>query len=179
MEAMTGTVDQAAEMFASAVGGDERAFARIVAAYDDEMYRVCVAICRDQAVAADAVQAAWAIAWRKLDTVREPARLRPWLVAIAANEAKTLLKKRSKRSRIEVASNASDTPGGRDPEAGIASLDLRTRLERLDPDERALLAMRYVAGFNASELATALGASPAAVRQRLKRLVDRLRGELE
>ena len=180
MEAMTGTADQhTPEVFASAAAGDETAFARIVAAYDDEMYRVCVAVCRDQTIAGDAVQAAWAIAWHKLGSVREPSKLRPWLVAIAVNEAKTLLKKRSKRSRVEVATDATRRAGGVDPAAGIASIDLRTILERLDPDDRALLAMRYVAGFNASELATALGASPAAVRQRLKRLVDRLRGELE
>ena len=96
MEAMTGTVDRhTAEVFASAAAGDETAFARIVAAHDSEMYRVCVAVCRDQTIAADAVQAAWAIAWRKLGSIREPSKLRPWLVAIAVNEAKTLLRKRS------------------------------------------------------------------------------------
>jgi RNA polymerase sigma factor (sigma-70 family) len=180
MEAMAGTTNHVApDTFASASAGDEVAFTLIVAAYDSEMYRVCVAVCRDQTVAADAVQAAWAIAWRKLRTVREPDRLRPWLVAIAVNEAKTLLKRRSKRARVEVVADASDRPGGQDPAAGIASIDLRTTLERLDPDDRALLAMRYVAGFNASELSTALDASPAAIRQRLKRLVDRLRGELK
>lgn len=180
MEAMTGTVDRHnAEVFASAAAGDETAFAGIVAAYDSEMYRVCVAMSRDQTVAADAVQAAWAIAWRKLKTVREPDRLRPWLVAIAVNEAKTLLKRRSTRARVEVFADAGDRPGGLDPASGVASIDLRTTLEQLDPDDRALLAMRYVAGFNASELSTALDASPAAIRQRLKRLVDRLRGELE
>jgi DNA-directed RNA polymerase specialized sigma24 family protein len=38
------------ETLSSAVAGDEVAFARIVAEYDDEMYRVCVAVCRDHAV---------------------------------------------------------------------------------------------------------------------------------
>jgi len=45
-------------------------------------------------------------------------------------------------------------------------------------DDRTLLAMRYVAGFDATEIADALGSSPAAIRQRLKRLLDRLREEL-
>jgi RNA polymerase sigma factor (sigma-70 family) len=180
MEAMTGATDRSTvEAFASAAAGDETAFARIVAAYDDEMYRICVAVCRDQTIAADAVQAAWAIAWRKLGTLREPERVRPWLVAIAVNESKTLLKRRQKRARVELVADATDRPGGLDPATGIASIDLRATLERLDSDDRALLAMRYVAGFNASELAAALDLSPAAVRQRLKRLVDRLRGELE
>lgn len=38
--------------------------------------------------------------------------------------------------------------------------------------------MRYVAGFNANELAVVTGKSPAATRQRLKRLLDRLREDL-
>jgi len=171
-------------ILASAAAGDEVAFARIVEANDGEMYRVCVAVCRDHAIAADGVQAAWAIAWRKLGTVREPDRLRPWLVAIAVNETKTLLKRRRRRSLLEVhpdaigPSGGIDPQGGIDPDADVASIDLRDALERLDPDDRALLAMRYVAGFNATELAGALGISPSGTRTPLVRLVARLRQEL-
>ena len=57
-------------------------------------------------------------------------------------------------------------------------MDLRAALDRLDPDDRALLAMRYVAGFDSNELALALGISPAGTRSRLKRLLDRLREDL-
>src|SRR3990172_1434593 len=142
MEAM-GSVARSdfAEVLTSAAAGDEAAFSGIVAAHDDEMYRVCVAVCGDRTVAADAVQAAWAIAWRKLGTVRDPARLRPWLVAIAVNEAKTLLKRRQTRLRVEVRTDATSRPGGIDPATGFRSIDLRRALERLDPDDRALLAM--------------------------------------
>jgi DNA-directed RNA polymerase specialized sigma24 family protein len=41
-----------------------------------------------------------------------------------------------------------------------------------------LLALRYLGGFDAPELARALGISPAAVRQRLSRLIQRLREDL-
>ena len=174
MEAMTGT----ARMLESAAAGDEVAFARIVEAHDEVMYRVCVAVARDQTIAADAVQAAWAIAWRKLRTIREPESLRSWLVTIAVNETRTLLKRRGRRALVEVATDATGRSGGYDPATGIPSLDLRKALERLDPDDRALLAMRYVAGFNATELAAALGISPSGTRTRLERLVARLRQEL-
>jgi RNA polymerase sigma factor (sigma-70 family) len=179
MEAMSGAArTDHAGVLASAAAGDEVAFANIVATHDDEMYRVCVAVCRDHTVAADAVQAAWTIAWRKLRTVRDPARLRPWLVSVALNEAKTLLKRRQRRASIEVRTDATSRPGGIDPATGIDSIDLREALERLDPDDRALLAMRYVAGFNATELAQALGISASGTRTRLERLVARLRQEL-
>lgn len=44
-------------------------------------------------------------------------------------------------------------------------MDLREALLRLDSDDRALIAMRYGAGFNSTELAVATGKSPAAIRQ--------------
>ena len=77
-----------------------------------------------------------------------------------------------------MAADATSQPGGIDPATGIAAMDLRAALGRLDPDDRALLAMRYVAGFDSNELALALGISPSGTRNRLERLRKRLREEL-
>jgi hypothetical protein len=76
---------------AQAVAGDEAAFARIIQAHHDDMTRVCFVICGDLDVADEAVQVAWPIAWRKLGSLREPERLRAWLVSIAANGQDALL----------------------------------------------------------------------------------------
>jgi len=162
-----------------AVAGDEVAFARIVATHHEDMRRVCAVVCSDDAVAEEAVQAAWPIVWRKLDSLRDPTRLRPWLVSVAVNEAKQLMRKRHRRAEIEVVADTTAQPGGIDPATGIDALDLDRALDHLDPDDRALLAMRYVAGFDASELASAIGLSPSGTRTRLERLVKRLRKELE
>ena len=177
---MTPTADwDLSRVVASAVAGDEVAFARIVSAFHPEMHRVCAFVCGDQAIAEEAAQAAWLIAWRKLGSVREPERLRPWLVSIAVNQAKDLLRQRRRRSEIEVVAEASDERSGRDPATRVASIDLEAALERLAPDDRALLAMRYVAGFNATELSVALGISPSGTRSRLEKLIASLRRELE
>ena len=176
---MTQVVDtDQARVIESAATGDELAFARIVAEHHGRMHRVCVFVCGDEQIAADAVQAAWSVAWRKLGTVRDPGRLGPWLVSVAVNQAKDLLRSRQRRSRVEAAIDASLEPGGIDPATGIDALDLRAALARLDPDDRALLAMRYVAGFDSTELAHATGLTPSGTRNRLERLTARLRQEL-
>lgn len=162
----------------SAAAGDKAAFGRIVAAYNDDMRRVCVVICRDGSLAEDAVQMAWVTAWRKLGSLRDPVRLRSWLVSVAANHARDLLRQRRRRSDLEVAADVPRVHGGIDPATGIDSMDMLAAVERLEPDDRALLAMRYVAGFDATELSAAIGLSPAGTRTRLKRLTDRLRQEL-
>lgn len=177
---MTRAADRSLEpVLAAAAAGDDAAFRSIVAAYQEDLYSICVLVCRDRPMAEEAVQSTWSIVWRKLGSVRDPDRLRPWLVSVAVNEAKQLLRKRRRRSAIEVVADASDRPGGIDPATGVAGMDLRAAVERLDPDDRALLAMRYVAGFNSTELATALGITPSGTRNRLERLLARLRQELK
>lgn len=142
------------------------------------MRRVCRYVTRDDVISDEAVQAAWSKAWRKLGSVREADRLKPWLISIAVNEAKQLLRKRRRRAEIELTIDASARPGGVDPGEDADALDLRSAIERLDVDDQALLAMRYVAGFDSTELSAAIGISPAGTRTRLKRLLDRLRQEL-
>ena len=166
------------DLLASAAAGDEIAFRRIIAENHDDMRRVAAHVTGDRGLAEEATQAAWLIAWKKLGNVRDEAHLRPWLVSVAANEARRVLRTRRRRAEVEVAIDVTGEPGGVDPATGISSMDLNAALDRLDPDDRALLAMRYVAGFDSNELAVALGISPSGTRKRLERLRDRLREEL-
>ena len=142
------------------------------------MRRVCASSAGDDALAEEAVQAAWVIAWRKLGSVREPGAPPPWLVSVAVNEAKQLLRKRRRRAEVELTADASRRPGGIDPATGIAGSTCTRRWRGSIPDDRALLAMRYVAGFDATELAVGTRISPSGTRSRLERLLDRLRQEL-
>src|SRR5262245_58355642 len=114
------------------------------------MTRLCFVICGDLDVADEAVQSAWLIAWRKLGSLRDPERLRPWLLSVAANEARQLLRHRQRRRIVEL-HIARDAGVGSDPDLHVDDLDLANALARLDPDDRALLALRYVAGFDSTE----------------------------
>ena len=171
--------EQASALIASAAAGDAAAFSSIVASNHEDMRRVCVVVAGDEAIADEAVAAAWSIAWRKLGSLRDPARLRPWLVSVAVNEARQLLRARNRRALIEVPVRQTSEPkGGLDPGSTTSSIDLRNALARLEPSDRALVAMRYLAGFDATELAYATGRSPSGTRARLARLLNRLEREL-
>jgi RNA polymerase sigma-70 factor, ECF subfamily len=165
-----------ASTVALAGAGDEAAFARIVATYHADMARVAFAVCADRDLADDAVQAAWLIAWKKLHSLRDPSRVRPWLLAVTANEARQLLRRRH-GPVVEIDVDAAADRRA-DPSAGIERLDLRRALAHLSPDDRALVAMHYVIDLSSDELGTAVGTSPSAARMRLSRIVNRLRKEL-
>ena len=169
---------EAASVLEAAAAGDEVAFRQVIVEHHDDMRRVARYITRDAQLADEATQAAWVIAWRKLGNVRDEAHLRPWLVSVTANEAKRVLRTRRRRAEVAMIAETATGSSTESPEAGIAALDLRAALGRLDADDRALLAMRYVAGFDSNELAIAVGISPSGVRNRLERICSRLRKEL-
>src|SRR5512135_864634 len=124
------TVDASVLPLREAAAGDEAAFTRIVAACQRDMVRVAYAICGEQDTADDAVQAAFVIAWRKLSTVREPDHVRSWLVAVAANEARHLVRR---RRHVRVAELAVDPPAGlaTDEPGAIGRIDLVNALGHL------------------------------------------------
>lgn len=162
---------------AMAAQGDELAFARIVAAHNDDMSRVAYVICHDTDLAHEAVQDAWSIAWRQIGKLREPERLRSWLVAIAANEARGLMRRQRRRTVVEL---KVEQPGPREGSTiWTGSVDLRNALNKLSIDDRQLLALRYVAGIDSFELSRVTGLSASGTRARLQRILAVLRTELE
>jgi RNA polymerase sigma factor (sigma-70 family) len=173
---LTAETDAAAATIELAVAGDEVAFARIVAAHHEDMARIAYLVSGSTEVAEDAVQAAWAIAWRRLGSLRDPARLRPWLMSVAANEARQMTRGDRRRTvrelRVESPGAAQLTP------ERAALIDLANALARLDPRDRALIGLRYVADLDSAAIGREMGLSASGVRVRLHRLIGRLRKEL-
>ena len=160
-----------------AADGDDAAFGRLVALHYDDMARVAYVITGDRSLAEDAVQSAWVRAWVRLRTVRDPGRVRQWLITIAANEARQIARRRRRVAVTELPVELEAAPGT-DPAVGIARVDLVRVLGQLPPDDRALLALRYVAGIDAAELGSLTGRTASGTRARLSRLTARLRKEL-
>ena len=163
-----------------AAAGDETAFAQLIAAHNAAMARVAYVIVGEREQTLDAVQSAWAIAWRRLGSLRDPNRVRSWLIAIAANEARQQVRRRRRAAVVDISSamaTASLDTAAVDTWAQI--VDLERALRGLDADDRRLLAMRFVAELDSNEIARLLGLSASGVRSRLARLLDRLRQELK
>ncbi|OGO57197.1 MAG: hypothetical protein A2V85_06040 [Chloroflexi bacterium RBG_16_72_14] len=183
MEVIARDAATATSIVRLAAAGDTVAFARIVAAYHADMIRVAYVVSGgSQDVADDAVQSAWAVAWRKLGSLRDPDRLKPWLVSVAANEARQLCRRARIGTVVQLDLGSADPgvadPGEPDPADRADALDLEGALRHLSADERALLALRYEAGLDSKEIAAIVGRPAATIRWRLARLRARLRKEL-
>ena len=170
--------DSLATAVAQATAGDEAAFARIVRAHHADMTRVCFVICGDLDLADEAVGAAWPIAWRKLGSLRDPDRLRPWLVSVAANEARQLLRRQRRRTVVEL--SVATPPSSPDPihPAAPTTSTSQTPSRGSNPTTGR---SSPCATSRASTPPNSLGrpdGPPSGTRARLGRLLARLRTEL-
>jgi RNA polymerase sigma-70 factor, ECF subfamily len=169
----------AADLLARAKVGEREAFTQLVEQHHEELVRIAYAITGDLDAARDSAQLAWIKAWQRLPSVREPHRLRAWLIAIAANEARQHLRARARRRVREIAPPPHDDGPGQAGFTSSSRLDLDVALGRLNAADRGLLGMRYLAGLNAEEIGSATGLTASGVRTRLSRVIARLREDLD
>ena len=162
----------------AAATGDEVAFVRLIAQHHAAMARVAYVICGDAETMQDAVQAAWVTAWRQLPTLRDARVVRAWLLAIASNECRKALRRRRRERPLDVSLELATDEAG-DFSDRIAAIDLRRALRAIRPEDRQLLALRYVAGLDSTSIGAEIGMSASGVRSRLARILGRLRIDLD
>jgi RNA polymerase sigma factor (sigma-70 family) len=165
------------------VAGDKTAFAQIYDRYADRLHDFSIGMLRDRDGAADCVQEVFCIAATRLPALREPDRLRPWLYAIARNEAL----RRLRELRRETPSD--DLPDMQSEAAGPDTLVARGELADLIAEaaggltdrDRAVLDLVFRHGLNGPDLADALGVSNSNANnivQRLRQTIQRSLGAL-
>jgi RNA polymerase sigma factor (sigma-70 family) len=169
----------------AARNGDRDAYGRIVAACQNTVTAVALAITRDVSASEDIAQDAFLSAWQHLKRLQNPSSFLPWLRQIARNLARDHL--RAGRHRpldgegaeiaITLAADPSPEPAERlvEDERERAAADL---IAALPEDSREVLLLFYREGQSSQQVALLLGLSDAAVRKRLSRARQSLRADL-
>ena len=168
------------ELVLAARGGDKRAFVEIVARYQAMVCGIALGVLGDFAASEDAGQEAFLTAWRKLDELREPERLRAWLGQIARHAALGLLRRNRGHEPLEAAPVEEDA-APRPDEAAAREDELalvRDCLARLPETYRLPLVLYYREGQSVAAVAEALELGEDAVKQRLARGRELLRDRM-
>ena len=155
------------ELVIAAQRGDQVAFMDLIRARVDRLFGIARRILRDVDRAEDALQDALVIAWRDLPDLRDPDRFDFWLQRVLSNMCiEHARRERRRYSRLEVIDLAEHI--SRDELAGVADRDVVDRaFKRLKPEERAVLVLRYYAGYQPADIAEVLGISGGTLRSRL------------
>ena len=163
-----------ADRLRRARAGDGSAFAELLAPALDPAFRLAMTMLKDRTAAEDAVQEAALKSWRKLDRFRFGADIRPWFLAIVANECRT-----ARRSRWWHVIGL-DVAGA--PEPAIAAegawadrIDLDSALDRLPKHHLLTLTLYYHLDLPIEAVAKVLECSIGGARQRIHRALAALR----
>ena len=163
--------DQAAERLQRAKAGDGRAFEELLAPALDPAFRLAMTMLKDRGAAEDAVQEAALKAWRKLGGFRAGSELRPWFLAIVANECRS-----TRRTRWWGVIRLGELPHRPVSDDRSADrLDLDAALDRLPQHQLLALTLYYHLDLPIEEVARVLGCSPGAARVRIHRALAALR----
>jgi RNA polymerase sigma-70 factor (ECF subfamily) len=175
-----GAARDEAALIRQARGGSPDAVEALVRRHWDGAHRAAFLIVQDAAAAEDIAQEAMLAAVRAIDQFDRRRPFRPWLHRIVVNRSLDWV--RARRRRPEVSVQVAD-PGAASVQprehARELSDELMAALAALDPDERALIVLRHLLGYRASELARMLDLPAATVRTQLARALGRLRVLLE
>jgi RNA polymerase sigma factor (sigma-70 family) len=165
------------DIVAAVVAGDPAGLAEAYDRYAVLLYAYCRSMLREPADAADAVQDTFLIAAAKLRDLRDPARLRSWLYAVARNECLRRLQARAATSALDDAPDVpapSAAPGIEAERAELQQL-VRSAIDGLNPGDRDVIELSMGHELDGDDLADALGVS----RNHAHAALSRARGQLE
>src|SRR4051812_42927297 len=150
-------------------------FAELYRSSAADVYAYVATLLGDRSAAEDVVAQAFERAYRKrrsFDARRGSPRA--WVFGIARNAALDELRRR-RRSAALVAEPADVVAPGDDDEDAARRATVRAALERLEPRDRELVALRYHGGLSNAEAARVLGTSESNAGTRLHRAMTKLR----
>lgn len=156
--------------------GDQAAFAAIYDRYAHRIYSYCLTMLRNPDDAADAAHDAFVKAATRLDQLNDPHKLRPWLFAIARNEARAEGRQRARVTPEEdLSESLIDDP---DMAMGAKQAELRTlvwqAVDGLGERDQELMALHLTEGLEGEDLAEAMGVDMSHLHVLVSRMKNRV-----
>ncbi len=158
--------------------GDRDAQRRLYDLTSEKIYRLMLGMTQHPDDAFDLTQEAYVRAFTQIGQFQEKSSLVTWLFRIAVNQALQFRWRASMScEKLRVLSRHGEASF--DDERHIVQLDVQGALATLDPDEQAVLLLRYQEGLSYQQMADVLGCAEGTVASRLNRARQQLKTRLQ
>ncbi len=174
-----------ARLVERARGGDDHAFASLVARYERKLIRVLTRLVRDEELARDLAQETFWKVYTRLDRFDTGRRFGPWLFRVGVNLGLDWLRRRDSTPPSSLdgvngdGRRAFDLP---DPDPRLqaeVAQEVQFILERVPVAYRTILVLRDLEGFSSAEVAAIVGRREATVRWKLAKAREMFREHWE
>jgi RNA polymerase sigma-70 factor, ECF subfamily len=168
---------------ATALKGDEDAFAQLVRRHQSGVRRCAARILYDEEEARDIAQLAFVKAWENLAKYDPSWSFSTWLYRIATNLAIDVLRSRDSRDRthathLRLVGDSESPAAPRDLAEGEVHRIFGELSAELSPAQRTAFVLREVEGQSTAEVAQVMGCTEATVRNHVFQARATLRREL-
>jgi RNA polymerase sigma-70 factor (ECF subfamily) len=167
-----------------ACAGDDRAFGRLIEAYQSPIYNLCYRLLGNAAEAEEAAQEAFLRAYTRLNSFDPNRSFKSWLFSIAHHYCIDRLRRRrltwlslDDEPLAEGLAWRATTPSPEETALRREHNDqVQAALDRLPPQYRSAVVMHYWYNLSYDEIAQTTGATVSAVKSRLHRARTALAG---
>ena len=165
-----------AESVSARQGGEDELFEALYEPVRHDLYRYALFYLGNREDAEDAMQDAALDAYGGIGRLRSPAYFKGWFFRILSVKCRRILSGRiERRARF---CELSDLPEGAEPSAAFASaLEMRDALMRLRDDEREVILLAVVGGYDSVEIGRLLRRPAGTVRSRMSRALAKMRAQ--
>lgn len=151
--------------------GDKNAFAQLYMNYRDRLYRYAYFKLGDESDAQDAVSDCIVEAYSSIGSLRNERAFSAWIFRILYRRCSALIKEQIARKDCE---DIDDTDLSSDS-TNFRAAELKEALSRLSDEDRDIVLLSTVSGYNSREIGRLLGMNSATVRSRLSRSLKKMR----
>lgn len=145
--------------------------------YADKVYRKCISFVKEESIAADLTHDIFIKVYMKLGSFKGTSKFSTWLYSITYNFCVDHIRKNRKKKMVSI----DDEQRVKDMEvetaddlAHIKGARLKALLERIKPEERMILLMKYKDDMSIKDIQEVLKVSESAVKMRLKRAKEKI-----
>jgi len=155
----------------------DEAFEALYRSSRDDVFGYVCGLLRDRSAAEDVTAQAFERAYRRRSTYNpKKGTHRAWLFGIARNAALDELRRRSRQAELVTDPEDVDAvTGDESAETAMRRATIRKAMDRLTPRERELVALKFFAGLQNTEIARVIGTSESNAGTKIHRVLEKLR----
>ncbi len=160
-----------------ALDGSERAWLQLVKRHEERVYNHALRMSGNPDDAMDIMQEVFLSVYRNLDGFRGDSRFTTWLFRIAAFRCTDYFRRQKVRGDVRESTDIEDetTTPSRALEDYQDNRGLAEMMQRLPPDQRIVVELKYFQHFTFEEIGEQIGISPNTAKTRLYTALDKLR----
>ena len=149
--------------------GNNLAFSTLIKSYEIDLYKVAIAMTKNDYDALDCIQEAILQAYISIKDLRQDEYFKTWLIKILINKCNALLKKNKKILNLDVSIAENDKVEQSD------RLELKDSINNLDSNLKIIVILYYYEDMSIKDISESLNIPQGTIKSRLSRARSKLK----